>query len=156
MKFTTLKTDQTTEKFELDKWPFYWIAKANGHYLKSIEKALKGIGLDNPRWRVLMLLKGEQARSVTYLATESVTKLSTMTRIVIRMKEEGLIKVRQRDNDARVTEAYLTEKGKTARVMAWKHANAVIEVAFKGIDKKSTLALMRTLSKITSNLDQSK
>lgn len=149
-----MKTDHSAADFELDKWPFYWIAKANGHYLKSIEKELKKSGLDNPRWRVLMLLEGGQARSVSYLATESVTKLSTMTRIVIRMKEEGLVKVRQRENDARVTEAYLTKKGEAAREAAWTHANSIIYRAFKGIDQKSTLKLIDTLSKVVSNLDQ--
>lgn len=141
------------KKFDRELWPFYWISRSDGLYLKELEVELKKSGLDIPRWRALMLLGNDRARSVSYLATESVAKLNTMTRIIQRMKSEGLVKVRQRETDARVTEAFLTKEGEKARLVAWKHANKVVERAFDGVSKDEMAALVTVLSKVMKNLE---
>lgn len=141
------------KKFDRELWPFYWVSRSNGLYLKELEQELKKSGLDIPRWRALMLLGNDQARSVSYLATESVAKLNTMTRIIQRMKSEGLVKVRPRETDARVTEAYLTKKGEKARLVAWGHANKVVERAFEGVAKDEMSALITVLTKVMSNFE---
>ena len=43
-------------EFEATEWPFYWLTHANGVYLSRLEARLKKVGLDVPRWRVLMCI----------------------------------------------------------------------------------------------------
>jgi len=148
-----VSNDETKSKFNRDIWPFYWISRTNGLYLKELEAELKKSGLDIPRWRALMLLGNDRPRSVSYLATESVAKLNTMTRIIQRMREEGLVKVQSRASDARVTEAYLTEKGEKARVVAFAHANKVVSRAFDGVSQSEMESLIHVLSKVMDNLE---
>lgn len=140
--------------FDLDKWPFYWVSRSNGLYLKELELELKKSDLDIPRWRALMLLGNSRARSVSYLAHESVAKLNTMTRIIQRMKMEGLVKVRVRKTDARVTEAYLTSKGERARIVALEHAQKVVSRAFEDVSDEEMKSLVSVLSKVMTNLER--
>ena len=147
-----LSNNQFLDDFDLGTWPFYWIVRTNGIYLASLEAELKKSSLDVPSWRVLMLLENDRARSISYLADESIIKLSTMTRIIKRMQKDGLVEVRPKETDRRVTEAYLTAKGKDARPVAWGHANAVIQIAFDGLSPAELKQTVNTLSIITHNL----
>lgn len=139
-------------EFDLRSWPFYWITRSNNAYLSTLEGVLKQNQLDVPQWRVLMLLHGDQARSVTYLAKEAIIKLSTMTRIVQRMGQEGLVKTRPWEDDNRVTEVVLTPKGDKARTRAQSAAFDVFAKAFEGISDRKIAALNKTLERVLSNL----
>ena len=140
-------------EFDLPSWPFYWITRSNNAYLGTLESVLKRTQLDIPRWRVLMLLYGDRARSVTYLAEEAIIKLSTMTRIVQRMGQEGLVKTRPGEADNRVTEVLLTPKGDDARQRAQRAAYKVFAIAFEGISERKIAELNKTLARVLSNLD---
>jgi DNA-binding MarR family transcriptional regulator len=138
--------------FDLRSWPFYWITRSNNAYLSTLEGILKRNQLDIPRWRVLMLLSCEQARSVTYLAEEAIIKLSTMTRIIQRMGQEGLVETRPLESDNRVTEVLLTLKGDDARSEAQRAASDVFAKAFEGVSQQEITALNGTLARVLSNL----
>lgn len=139
-------------EFDLQSWPFYWITRSNNAYLSTLEGVLKRQQLDIPRWRVLMLLYCDRAHSVTYLAEEAVIKLSTMTRIVQRMEQEGLVNTRPGEADNRVTEVLLTPKGDDARERAQRAGFDVFDQAFEGISEQKIADLNETLGRVLSNL----
>lgn len=116
---------------------------------------MREIELDIPRWRVLMLLEGTRARSVSYLSTEAIVKLSTMTRIVQRMEADGLVETRPRASDARVTEALLTGHGRRARVLALQRADLIFEKAFKAFSDADVRNFNQMLSLVHENLARS-
>ena len=149
---TTTNGQSSGEYLDLQAWPFYWITQANNLYMEKLEVELKMSQLDIPTWRALNLLGGGRGRSISYLAAESVVKLSTMTRIIQRMREKGLVTVRPSKRDARVTEAYLTEKGEGARAISLGHAMTVMEKAFEGIRPEHCKILISSLSKVVDNL----
>ena len=138
--------------FEVQSWPFYWITRANNAYLQVLEQALKESKLDIPAYRVLMLLHGRRARSITYLADEAIVKLPTMTRIVQRMEREGLVETRPRASDNRVTEVLLTRRGSRARLKAQRAAFGVFAKAFEGVSEEQIGALNSVLSGVISNI----
>ncbi|MFC7291388.1 MarR family winged helix-turn-helix transcriptional regulator [Hirschia litorea] len=133
--------------FELEAWPFYWLTKAYGSYIAKMEDALHQVELDIPRWRVLMLLEGEKARSVSYLSQEAISKLSTMTRIVSRMENDGLVETRARASDARVREVLLTKNGRRARVLAWQKAEEIYKQSFSSMTRDEVDEFNRLLKK---------
>ena len=138
--------------FSFRTWPFYWLARANGRYLGNMEQALKAIGLDIPRWRVLMVLHLEHCASVSEIADHAIAKLPTMTKIVQRMQADGLVVCRQRPSDGRVTEVMLTDAGKDAGAKAWAAANRLYEEAFRHMKKSEIATLNRLLEKLASGL----
>lgn len=117
-------------EFSLADWPFYWLTRAAGLYLQQMEKSLKQIGLDIPRWRVLMILSEHNPSSVSEIADHAIAKLPTMTRIVQRMEEDRLVSCSRRANDARVTEVTLTPAGAEAAQRAWAAAHEIFAHAF--------------------------
>lgn len=148
--------EQTDRDFSFKSWPFYWLAQANGRYLRNMEVALKAIDLDIPSWRVLMSLHEEGCASVSEIADHAIVKLSTMTRIVQRMQAEGLVTCRQRESDARVTEVMLTSKGKAAGQQAWQAANRIYDNAFRSLNKADIEALSRLLRRLSGNLAENR
>ncbi|MEM7542286.1 MAG: MarR family winged helix-turn-helix transcriptional regulator [Pseudomonadota bacterium] len=140
--------------FELQSWPFYWITQTAGRYVATIEKALEDIELDLPRWRVLMLLDSERGHGVSYLAREAIVKLSTMTRLVQRMEEEGLIVTGASNTDARVTEVRLTANGRRARQLAWQQAQELYREVFAARTLQEIESLNAMLRDVMVNLDR--
>ncbi|MCJ1962139.1 MarR family winged helix-turn-helix transcriptional regulator [Novosphingobium mangrovi (ex Hu et al. 2023)] len=138
--------------FRMEQWPFYWMTQFTGSYLRRIELGLKGIGLDIPRWRVLMSLRGREALSVSEIADHAIVKLPTMTKIIQRMQAENLVIAEQSPTDGRVTEVRLTSQGHEAGEKAWAVANRIYRRAFEEVTETEIADLNVLLRKITANL----
>ena len=138
--------------FNMEEWPFYWLTRFTGRYIRQMEMVLKPIGLDVPRWRVLMILRNNDVLSVSEIADHAIVKLPTMTKIVQRMQAENLVECRQSLEDGRVTEVSLTPKGAEAGEKAWGAANRIYERAFEDLSKKDIATLNKLLRTITRSL----
>jgi DNA-binding MarR family transcriptional regulator len=139
--------------FRLETWPFYWLTRVVALYLEELQVALKPAGLDVPRWRVLMSLRGQECASVSEIAEHAIVKLPTMTKIIQRMQADGLVECRVRDTDARVTEVVLTTRGHEARHQAWEIAAGVYAQAFKDVGAGEVQGLNKLLTRIFGNLN---
>lgn len=138
--------------FRLETSPFYWLTRASGRYLLEMERRLKAIGMDVPRWRVLIILAETEPASIGELGERSVVKLPTMTRIVQRMEAAGLVVTAARASDARVTEARMTPAGRAALARVRGEGSAVFGAAFGGIDGGEIDALIALLHRVFDNL----
>lgn len=133
-------------------WPFYWISQVNGRYIQVLERRLKPVGLDMPRWRVLMTLYEDEYLSISKIAESSVLKLNTTTKIVQRMVAEGLVTTRQ-GQDARVTEVSLTATGEKLRHVALAEAQKILTSGFVNITPKELANLNSLLEKLFTQLE---
>jgi DNA-binding MarR family transcriptional regulator len=98
--------------FRLADSPLYLIVRTAGRYALELENALNASGLDLPSWRALMIVNEASPSSVSEIAERSVTRLSTMTRVVQRLEKKNMVRLSKRRGDARVTEVHLTPLGK--------------------------------------------
>lgn len=144
----------SSEEFCYEEFPFYWLARVQGIYIQQMEKALKKIGTDIPTWRVLFILKEQGKCSVSEISIHAITKLSTVTRIVYRMKAEGLIETNTHAEDGRVTEVSVTEKGQNLLVQAQKCTEKIFARSFDNISEGQLLKLNQTLEQIFKNLTE--
>lgn len=117
-------------EFDAQAWPFFWLTHANGLYLSRLERGLKRVDLDIPRWRVLMCIKPGTAKSVSEIAEKAIVKLPTMMKLIQRMEADGLVSCEARVSDGRVTDVSLTPAGLSAREMAWRSASKVMDHVF--------------------------
>ena len=138
--------------FVMTKWPFYWISRVTARYQLKMEAALKPLGLDVARWRVLMALEGDEPASVSEIAEMAISKLPTMTKIVQRMQAEGLVVCGVRETDGRVTEVTLTSDGKKAREQAWRVANRIYLHSFSRMPPGEVEMLNALLRKVFDEL----
>jgi DNA-binding MarR family transcriptional regulator len=147
------QADPADSLFELEHSPFYWLSRVSGRYVLDMGAALRRVGMDVPRWRVLMILHEHDPASVSTIADLAVIKLSTTTRIVQRMQAEGLVTCAPRPTDARVTEVRLTAAGSRAMEQVRGQASRIFRQAFDDISDKEMTVFIAVLQRLFDNLE---
>lgn len=133
-------------------WPFYWISRVDQRYVQVLEKRLKPMGLDAPRWRVLMSLHEDTYLSVSEIAEFSAMRLNTTTKVVQRLIADGLVTTRVRPTDARATEVTLTPEGERMGALALVEVRDIFELAFRSVSNQEMDVLNEILEKVFSQL----
>lgn len=128
--------------------PFFWVSQVNGKYLQLIEKSIKKIGIDNTKRRIILCANALGQASITDIANLSTTKLTTATKAVYRLVEDGIVEVFSSETDERISMVRLTEKGQE---MVEK-INQISIVALSGIlnafDEEELRDLNKKLQKL--------
>ncbi|MDZ5602493.1 winged helix DNA-binding protein [Pseudomonas sp. RP23018S] len=145
--------DPASSAFRKEDFPFYWLARTHGRYTQNMERLLKKVDLDVPRWRVLWILNENGESSISEISTHAIAKLSTITKIVYRMKDDGLVDTGQSAEDGRVTQVRITDKGleNIARMQAVTHE--LFQRSFKGLTDAQVQRLNRMLETVFHNLE---
>jgi DNA-binding MarR family transcriptional regulator len=138
--------------FRLDDYPFFLIAQVDHGYSDQMAAALRSIRMNRPRWRVLMALRQQSPRSVSELARLATMKLSTISRVVDRLRGEGLISCAPRASDNRVTDVFLEPAGREALGKIISVAAREYQRAIAGLGDAEVEAFVATLRRIRANL----
>ncbi len=144
--------DPAHADFRMEEWPMYWVTRVGRQYSMDLDRALKRIGMDVTRWRVLIILSEYNQASVTTLADHAVIKLPTMTKTISRMESQGLVRTFPNPDDRRVTLVEVTELGREKTALVRQQASRIFQLAFQGIPAEETNELVTTLRKIFANL----
>ena len=151
---TTRKTNRflpDSESFRYEDFPFYWLARVHATYALEMERVLKKLGTDIPTRRVLMMLRLHGTVSVSELSTHSVIKLSTLTRIIQRMREEALVETRTNAEDARITDVSITPKGEELADRIQQATRKVFAKGYQGLTEAQLAKFTETLQVIFKN-----
>ncbi len=140
------------ERFDVDQWPFYQVSRLVGLYYLRLDAALKPLGIDASRWRVLMTLATGKAHTVTRIAEEAVTKTSTMAKTIQRMTAEKLVETGTSAEDARLTKVILTPAGRELLQQVRLKVGKLSREAFLNVDDEELLALNTVSRKLHRNL----
>ncbi|MDH4414684.1 MAG: MarR family winged helix-turn-helix transcriptional regulator [Rhizobium sp.] len=135
-------------------WPFYWISRVDQRYVQVLERRLKPMGIDAPRWRVLMSLREDTYLSVSEIAEFSTMRLNTTTKVVQRLIADGLVTTRVRPTDARATEVSLTPEGERMGTLALAEVSDIFELAFRAVSNEEMDVLNTILEKVFSQLNR--
>ncbi|NIZ07909.1 MarR family winged helix-turn-helix transcriptional regulator [Pseudooceanicola sp. HF7] len=141
-------------RFRKQDWPYYWITRTSARYFLTMEKRLKPVGLDVPRWRVLMSLYEDEYLSVSEISDLCIIKLNTATKIIQRMMADGLVTTRSRPSDARVTEVTLTALGDARRKEARAIADEVFAASFGDFTTDEREVLNSLLQRVFTRLGE--
>lgn len=144
--------DPAAEGFRIEHSPFFQMNRAVGVYGLAMERALRAVGMDIPRWRVLMLAHERGPISVGDIADNGVLKLSTATRVVQRLRDDDLVRLSRRKTDARVTEVSASAAGRRAVKVIRTAASDVYRRAFADVDEASIDELMLILGRVQQGL----
>ncbi|NBF04655.1 winged helix DNA-binding protein [Pseudomonas sp. Fl5BN2] len=146
--------DPASEDFKKEQFPFYWLARLYGRYSMAMEKALKKIDMDIPRWRILFILKENGESSISEISIHAIAKLPTITKIVYRMKADGLVETATSASDGRVTQVSLTDSGRQTIEKIQQGTRDIFLNSFEGLTEAQITKLNSTLEKIFNNLPQ--
>lgn len=142
-----------SEDFRLDTYPFYLLNRAASRYNVVIESGLRGIGIDIPTWRVLMILGEHEPLAIGQVAKSAVINLSTMMRIVERMTKAGLIETTPSESDGRVTEIRMTAEGRVKLAQAREVTAPLYEKIIRGFSAGDFSKMLDLLGRLYDNLD---
>lgn len=143
-------------EFKLDDYPLYNLNRTSATYIDYMSMKLKDFTMDQPSWRVLMLLDDKNPSTVGDLSRRSVTKISTITRILMRMEKDDLVTRRPFPDDKRVIEVFITDKGKEAVSKLKKLADSVYQHAFDDIADDDIIKFTEILMQVRQNLEKQK
>lgn len=138
--------------FLLDDYPLYNLNRTSATYIDAMTDSLKSYNMDQPSWRVLMLLGDKNPSSVGDLSRRSVTRISTITRVLNRMEKEGLVMRKPFPEDNRVIEVFITDKGKEILEDLKFLAARVYQKAFDGIPEEDAISFTNILIRMRENL----
>lgn len=138
-------------EFSQEEFPFYWLAHAHAIYVVEMERVLKKLGTDMPTRRVLLMLRLRGTASVSDLSRHTIIKMSTLTRIVQRMRDEGLVETRTNHEDARVTDVLITARGEELAARIEQATQKVFARGYEGMSAAERKSLMQSLQKIFHN-----
>jgi len=141
-----------SDNFEIDEFPFYWVARLSSKYAMEMEKTLKPMNMDISRWRVAMLLRIHGELSISDIAEHALGKLPTVTKIVYRMRDEGLVSVNTSETDGRVTVVSLTDLGHENVTTVLDGTQGVFKKAFRGFTEPQIRKTNQLLRKLFDNL----
>lgn len=139
-------------QFHRADWPFYWIARVNALYTQEMERVLKVVNCDISTWRVLAILQEQGVSSVSDIALHSVSKLSTTTKIVYRMKADGLVSTSASTQDGRVTLVELTPAGFQQLQRVADATHGLFQRSFDGLTPARVAKLNELLKQVFRNL----
>ncbi len=150
-----LQADPALKGFTLDQSPFYLMTQATGLYTLIMERSLKAVGMDLPRWRVLMVLHEQSPSTVSEISRRSVMKLSTMTKVAQRLEKEDYVKLAPNEDDKRATDVHLQSRGEEAVEVIREVASQVYQQATKSFSDQEILSLNKLLTKLSEELRRS-
>ena len=142
----------TAADFNLDHSPYYWVTQVHAQYVQNIDHVLKKYGLDNSRRRILQALKVKPQASVSELSEMMICKMSTTTKIVYRLKDEGLVNTYCCEDDARITRVVLTDKGQQMAQKINDLSYIVLDQSFEGLTPLQVEKMLESLKLIFRNL----
>ncbi len=141
------------DEFNLDNFPYYWITQVYGMYVAKMDNSLKKYGLDNSRRRILLAAYLYPNASVSDLSEMTLIKISTTTKILIRLREENLIETMLCPDDNRVTRVKLTQQGEEMVKKINEMTVVLFEDSFKGLKPSDIDRLNDSLKIIKQNLE---
>lgn len=146
--------DPNSPSFRLENSPFYLIAHADFKYHEDMDKVLHKHGVSKPIYRILTVLRERAPASIGTIAEAALTKRSTVSRIIDRMVEQGLVTTEPNADDNRITDVTLTTAGQQMLRKLTPIVGRQFVRAMEGVSNRDIAHMLRTLHKISANLSK--
>ena len=139
---------------DYEEFPFYWLSRVYRVHTLALEHELKKLGTDVPTRRVLLMLRLHGSANMSRLSAHTIIKLSTVTRIVQRMREAGLVEARSNPDDARITDVSMTAKGEALTDEIQNATQKIYVKAYQNLTEPQLAQLNETLKVIFMNFTE--
>ena len=119
---------------------------------RALLARIKGSGLTLGQPKVLDYLKDHNGSSQKEIARGCHIEAGSLTSILNRMEEKGLVERRMLHGNRRNSYVFLTEKGEELRNLVTESFESIENEAFRGISEADRQQFMKTFSRIYENL----
>ncbi len=122
-------------------------------YTRNFERHAAGLELTLAQCKVLGYLQRNQGISQARLAELTDTGAMTMTRLISRMDEEGLVERRPDPDDGRAHRLYLRPAAQAKLEEIWRVSDRARAETLAGLTEHERAQLMGLLQRMHANLD---
>lgn len=147
--------DPSNKSFNLNYYPFHLIGIVDRLYGDDIDSMLVPHAIDRPKRRVFGALKAKNPSSISEISTLTSIKVSTISKLVERMRIDGLVTTAPRETDNRITDVFMTEAGVQAMNEITRVTSKQYWRALEGLSDKEVREFSETLHHILKNLRRS-
>lgn len=145
-----MDTKSIEVRHDLDAAVPYLVARAGARMGQAFAKALKPFDLSLSEWRVCASLGNKPYQSLSELVTHAAVDTSTLSRIVDRLVQQGLVSRQRSDLDGRAVRLCLTPEGATLTRKIAPLAKRYEKVALTGFTPKRSRCSAHCLSACTT------
>ena len=136
----------------LDNFAPYLMNRIMGRYNADLRQQTAAIGLTTPQMRALAVLSVVDWLLIRDLAVYAVVELSTLSRALDQLEEQGLLRRVPDSSDNRATRISITPAGREAFETLWPTMARAYEQLFENISDSERQAIVGTLQKILGNI----
>lgn len=121
---------------------------------RSFDEKARTIGVTRPQWRVLTLLARREGINQGGIAELLEVEPITLSRMIDRLQEAGLVERRADPADRRAWQLFLTDKAAPIIAQLRAYAEELFEEALEGFDKTEEQQLNALMARVHQNLSQ--
>jgi DNA-binding MarR family transcriptional regulator len=144
---TTGRPRASSERFDLAQHPMFYMAHILQRNAENVAAALRPSRFDPSAWRILATLQYRDGLTIKELSR------SFVSRVVLKLEREGVVRRRTSARDRRAVRVTLTPKGlKVFRTILLPATLRQVDIAFEGISKKDMGVLFAVLGRAMRNV----
>lgn len=113
----------------------------------------RGIPINSGQGKILFVLLQEEGITLQHLAKSASLSPSTLTSMIDRMEDEGLVKRRRSPNDRRAINIFLGETALNLRSDYMEISKNMTDIFYRGFSAQEVDDLERYLARIIKNLE---
>jgi DNA-binding MarR family transcriptional regulator len=119
--------------------------------LRRVDAHMQPLELTGMQWEPLMLVWLKRADTVAALARVSQVGVPSMTRMLDRLEDKGLLRRERSESDRRVVNLHLTPKGRKVAGKIWPIVVEGMNVHLEGFKKEELNQLNDLLGRMLTN-----
>ena len=128
------------------------LQRVSRHLGELTSEDLRRFGMTMPRWLVLSQLAVRDGQSIGALSRSTVTKQSSLTRVVDQMERDRLVERHPAEDDQRIIEVWLTEEGRSTYAKVVPLAVQRAHQALDGLRDTDIKTLTDLLQRLLNNV----
>jgi|SRR5690554_6170257 len=151
---TSAREESGDRRIILDNILPYLINRLSFRMNRLLNRDLRAHGLGISDWRVLAVLDAVGSATINELAAYAMIEQSTLSRLVMRMEKQGLVKRARTHPDGRTVTVSMTKKGRATyeklRALSLAHAERIL----MGFSEAEKANLKHAVKRMTRNLER--
>ncbi|MDB5887472.1 MAG: transcriptional regulator, MarR family [Rhodocyclales bacterium] len=129
----------------------YLLSRVRGYVMQALDDELADLDITAAQWVIIMKLSVESQSTAAGLCKQSGYDTGSMTRMLDRLEDKGLILRERSPDDRRVLKLALTESGLRLREQLPERAARVINAHLEGFSAEEFVLLKSLLRRMLDN-----
>jgi DNA-binding MarR family transcriptional regulator len=130
----------------------YLLADSARMLRREFDSRVRELGMTGPQARLLLNLEVSEGENQGFYAERLDVEPISLTRMIDRMEESGLLERRRDPSDRRAWRVHLTPRARAVIEQVRSHAGPLQEMLLAGLDPAERVALARSLETVRANL----